>query len=114
MEPLSTEARPISVFVSALYSEAVQNVLLASEGSMRRLWDQVLEIAASSDKNSAASVCASVPNSMLSSAKHDKTFFSEDSCRPRVKHVVKLFMALKGSAVAEEGSSVLEILEVLN
>ena len=114
MEPLSTEARPVSVFVSALYSEAVQTVLQGSESSVRSLWDQVLEIAASSEKNCDAAASVSVPSSRVASARgHSGMFFSEESCRPRVKHIVKLFMALKGSAVAEEGSSVLEILEVL-
>lgn len=112
MEPLSTESRPVPVFVNALYSEAVQTILLNKEGSVRRLWDQVLEIAASSDRPSVPIIPPS--SRRLSTHGDSGSFFvDEGTCRPRVKHIVKLFMALKGTAVAEEGCTVLGVLEVL-
>lgn len=115
MEPLSTEARPVSVFVSALYSEEVQTILLKQEGSVRRLWDQVLEIAASAEQPSAPASPIPTASRMLSARCDSGTFFTDEgTCRPRVKHVVKLFMALKGSAVSEEGCTVLGVLEALN
>ena len=111
MEPLASETRPVPIFVSALYSDAVQNILLSHEGSLRKLWDQVIEIAASSEN--VQIIDASRPGSRLSSAGNSRIFLTEKQCRPRVKHIVKLFAALRGTALAEEGSSTVDILEVL-
>lgn len=99
VEPLSTSSRPVSVFVSALYSHPVQSILVTNEGSIRRLWDQVLEIASSSASASAQTLLEGGGG-------------GGGMSRPRVKHVVKLFLALRGSAVAEDGATVLTVLEV--
>lgn len=124
MEPLSTGARPVSVFVSALYSPAVQNILQGSEESLRRLWDQVLEIAASSQQKQSVRDESGTPGLAEAGVMNDpasrvttangnrREIFSEQLCCPRVRHVVKLVLALRGSAVAMENSSVLDILEV--
>ena len=109
MEPLSSDTRPVSVFVNALYSKSVQSVLKNKEASLRSLWDQVLEIASSCGKN----ITVDSPSRMTSANGSRPSLFSEMNCRPRVKHIVKLFQALRGTAVSEEGSSVLAILEVL-
>jgi hypothetical protein len=67
--------------------------------ALRSLWDQVLEIA-----NQGA-----LPRPVLLS---NALSGQESYCPPQVKHVVKLMRALRGTAISEEGSSVLQILEV--
>lgn len=97
MEPLASESRSVPVFVVALYSESVQLILRKRASALRSLWDQVLEIANQGD------FLIEIPLFGLG---------KESFHQPQVKHVVKLMRALRGTAISEEGSSVLEILEV--
>mmetsp|Transcript_2185 Transcript_2185/g.2148 ORF Transcript_2185/g.2148 Transcript_2185/m.2148 type:complete len:885 (-) Transcript_2185:50-2704(-) len=86
IEPLASENRPSPVFMTALYSESVQLIIRKRASSLHSLWDQVLEIARTGNKNYI----------------------------PQVKHVIKLMQALRGTAISEQGSSVIELLEVIN
>lgn len=112
VEPLSSGARTVPVFVSALYSEAVQTVLYENEGPLRSLWDQVLDIAVARGGNVSAE--SNFSSLQYQDSQANRMACPESECRPRLRHIVRVFMALKGTAIVEEGCTVMQLLEVLN
>ncbi|CAE7342973.1 RSPH10B [Symbiodinium microadriaticum] len=89
VEPLASESYSPPVFVTVLYAESVQAILRRRASQMRALWDQVKEIALDGAAPTAG-----------------------ERRVPQVKHIVKLMLALRGTAI-DENATVLMKMETI-